>query len=231
LIKLNIVIISQSLAPKIPNRLKPPLRVALRTYLWITIVLISPLKGFKVAKFKKYDPLKLNVGCGKVKFPGWVNIDIEPGADLVIDVRKGLPFDDNSVDLIYSEHFLEHLTFEEGEKILREFRRCLKKTGVLRIAMPDLGWVIQEYNKDFKYQNWFPGPEYKFVETKGMAVNMAFRWWGHKYLYNEEDLRNQLTKVGFQKIRRCEWNKSNYPEISGLETRKESKLIAEAMKE
>lgn len=175
--------------------------------------------------------LKLNVGCGKVKLPGWVNIDIEPSADFVIDVRKGLPFEDYSLDFIYNEHFLEHLTFEEGEKVLREFYKCLKKGGVVRIAMPDLDWVIQQYNKDFKYQDWFPGPEYKFVETKGRAINVAFYWWGHKYLYNEEDLRNHLIKAGFQKIKRCEWNKSNYRELSNLETRKETRLIMEAEKE
>lgn len=224
--------ILESLVPKIPNGLRPPLRVALRTYLWIyrTIVLISPLKPFKVAKLKKYDSLKLNVGCGKAKLPGWVNIDIEPGADLVMDVRKRLPFDDNSVDFIYNEHFLEHITFEGGEKVLREFRRCLKKKGVLCIAMPDLDFVIQQYDKEFKNEDWFPAG-YEFVETKGMAINMAFRWWGHKYLYNEEDLGNELIKVGFQKIKRCEWNKSDYPELSNLETRKESRLIVEAEKE
>jgi len=230
---LNTMSILESLAPKIPNKLKPPLRVAFQAYWWIykRIALIFPLKPFKVAKFTKYVPLKLNVGCGQVKYPGWVNIDIEPGADLVLDVRKGLPFDDNSVDFIYNEHLLEHLTFEEGEKGLSEFHRCLKKEGVLRIAMPDLDWTIQQYDKDFRNEDWFPGPGYEFVKTKGMAINMAFYWWGHKYLYNEEDLRNQLAKVGFKKITGCEWNKSNCPELSGLETRKESRLIVEAKKE
>lgn len=226
--------ISESLAPKIPNRLKPPLWAALRTYLRIhrRIVLISPLKRFKVAKFKKYDPLKLNVGCGKVKLSSWVNIDIEPDADLVMDVRKGLPFDDNSVDFIYNEHFLEHFTFEEGERILREFRRCLKKQGLLRIALPDLDYVVYQYNNpDWRNQDWLSWPEYRFIETKGRMINISFRWWGHRYLYNEEDLRNQLIKAGFQKIIRCEWNKSNYPELSDLETRKDSKLIMEAEKE
>jgi len=226
------MIISESLAGKIPKSIRPLLKIALRTYLWIyrTMVFISPLTKFKVAKLKKYDSLKLNIGCGKVKFPGWVNIDIEPGADLVIDVRKRLPFNDNTVDLIYNEHFLEHITFEEGEKALREFRRCLKKKGVLRIALPDLDSIIQQYDKEFKNEDWFP-TGYEFVETKGMAINMAFRWWGHKYLYNEEDLGNQLIKAGFQKMKRCEWNKSNYPELSNLETRKESRLIVEAKKE
>jgi predicted SAM-dependent methyltransferase len=191
---------------------------------------MSPLKPLKVAKLKKYKPLKLNVGCGKVKLPGWVNIDIEPDADLVMDVRKGLPFDDFSVDFIYNEHFLEHITYEEGEMFLKELQKCLKKGGILRIAMPDLDYLIQQYGKDFKAEEWFPSG-YEFVQTKGMAINISFYWWGHKYLYNEEDLRNQLMKAGFRNINRCEWNKSSYSELSGLETRKESILIMEAIKE
>ena len=147
--------ILESLAQKIPKKLKPPLGVTLRAYLQIyrRIVLMSPLKRFKLAKFKKCDSLKLNMGCGKVKFPGCVNIDIEPGADLAIDVRKGLPFDDNSVDFIHSEHFLEHLTFEESEKVCREFLGCLKKEGVLRIAMPDLDYLIEKYNRGWENQD------------------------------------------------------------------------------
>lgn len=225
--------IPESLKQKIPDKLKPPLRVALRTYMRIyrRIVLIPPIKRFKVAKLKRYDSLKLNIGCGKAKFPGWVNVDIEPGADLVVDVRKGLPFDDESVHFIYNEHFLEHLTFEEGEKVLREFWRCLKKEGVLRIAMPDLDYIIDKYITSWREQDWLSWPEYRFIETRGEMLNIWFRWWGHKYLYNAEDLRNRLTRVGFQKIRRCEWNKSNYPELSALETRKDSILIMEAEKE
>jgi predicted SAM-dependent methyltransferase len=173
---------------------------------------------------------KLHVGCGNVKLPGWLNIDVEPSADLVIDIREGLPFEDNSIDFIYNEHFLEHLTYEEGEKALRDFRRCLKNGAVLRIATPDLDFLIQLYHSDFKNEDWFPAG-YEFVKTKGMAINMAFRWWGHQYVYNEEDLTGQLVKVGFQNIKSCELNKSNYPELSNLETRKESTLILEAVKE
>jgi predicted SAM-dependent methyltransferase len=225
------VSISKSLKQKIPDWLKFPLRAALRAYLWIygRIALISPLNSFKVAKFKKYTSLKLNVGCGKAKLAGWVNIDIEPGADLVIDVRKGLPFGDNSLDFIYSEHVLEHLLYEEGEKLLKECRRCLKKGGALRLAMPDLDYIIQKYNTDWENQDWLLWPEYEFIKTKGQMINIGFRWWGHKYLYNEEDLRNQLIGAGFQKVARCNWNESSHAELSGLETRRDSKLIMEAI--
>jgi predicted SAM-dependent methyltransferase len=173
---------------------------------------------------------KLNVGCGNVLLPGWLNIDMEPGADLAIDVRQGLPFEDDSVDFIYNEHFVEHLTYDEAGKVLREFWRCLRRGGAVRIATPDLDFLVELYSRDFKTQDWFPSG-FEFVKTKGVAMNMAFRRWGHKYVYNEEDLTVQLLKAGFQNIERCELNKSDYPELSNLETRKESTLVLEAVKE
>lgn len=225
--------ISESVRQKVPNKLKPPLRVATRVSrrIYRKAILLSPTKHVKVARFKKMKPLKLNVGSGKVKLPGWVNIDIEPGADLVIDVRKGLPFADSGVDFIYCEHFLEHLTFEEDAKVLKEFHRCLREGGVVRIAMPDLDYIIQKYSTDWKNQDWLSWPEYEFIKTKGQMINVEFRYWGHEYLYNEEDLRNQLIRAGFRKIIRCDWNNSVYAELNNLETRKDSKLIMEAEKE
>jgi len=175
-------------------------------------------------------PIKLNIGCGKVKYPGWLNIDIQPGADLVLDVRQGLPFEDNSVDFIYSEHFWEHLTLNEAETVLQEFFRCLKTGGVVRIATPDLDYLIQKYLSDWKNQAWLRLPEYSFISSRGLMFNISFYSWDHKYVYNEEDLRNQLSKAGFKQISRCELGFSAHPELCNLETREESKLILEAVK-
>ena len=57
---------------------------------------------------------RLHIGCGQEAIPGWINIDNRelPGVDRVLDVRQGLPFQDASA--IYAEHFLEHLSLEEG---------------------------------------------------------------------------------------------------------------------
>ena len=82
--------------------------------------------------------------------------------------------------------------------------------GGVRIVMPDLDYIIQKYKmQDWRNQDWLSWPEYEFVKTRGQMINISFRWWWHKYLYNKEDLRNQLTKVGFQKIMSCKRNKSN----------------------
>ncbi|KAF5045937.1 hypothetical protein DSECCO2_476050 [anaerobic digester metagenome] len=196
----------------------------------VKIFILSHLNLLKVSKFKKNKSIKLNVGCGTVKFPGWINIDIIPAADLILDVRKKLPFENNSVDMIYSEHFIEHITFNKGKKTVTEFCRVLKEDGVLRIATPDLDHLIEKYCKNWKDQDWLSWPEHEFIQTRGQMINISFRWWGHQYLYNEEDLTKLLKEAGFKEIKRCKLNKSKYEDLRSRETRKDSKLVLEAVK-
>jgi len=224
--------VSNLVSQKIYKNFKQLLRITFRLCRKFCLPIILVINRFKAKKFQKISPLKLNVGCGRVKLEGWVNIDIDYGADLIIDIRKGLPFYDDSVDFIYTEHVLEHFNFKVGGKILKEFYRCLKKGGYVRIAMPDLDYVLFKYNsQDWREQDWLTWPEYKFIKTKGQMINVSFRYWGHKYLYNEEDLKNQLIEAGFQKIIRCKIQESGHTELCNLETRKDSKLIIEAKKE
>src|SRR5579863_148355 len=81
---------------------------------------------------KKYpDKIKLNIGCGTDYKKGWINIDNNSDEnikklDLNWDLRNPLPFKDNSVDFIFNEHFIEHLTVEEGLKSNIDFKRVLK---------------------------------------------------------------------------------------------------------
>jgi predicted SAM-dependent methyltransferase len=227
--------IRESLWRRIPRRIKQNLQFALPAcqakslFMHRLMLLVSPLRPFKLASFRKYRPLKLHVGCGQDKYAGWVNIDI-PGSDLTIDIRDGLPFADNSVDFIYAERVLQRLTFEEGERIVKEFARCLKVGRVLRIAMPDLDYIVQKYNTDWRNQEWLSYPGYEFITTRGQMINVAFRSWGYMYLYNEQDLRNQLITAGFQQIIRCEPNRSINPELVNLETGEDLILIMEGTK-
>jgi predicted SAM-dependent methyltransferase len=198
--------------------------------IYAKLLLFSPINYLKILKIRNKESLMLNIGSGKVKIPNWINIDIEPGADLVIDVRKNLPFKDNTIEFIYNEHFIEHLEYEDSEKALKEFYRVLKKDAHLRIATPDLDYITKKYFEDWKNQNWLSWPEYHFIKTRGQMINISFRWWGHKYLYNEEDLTNLLKKAGFRKVRREKRNISKFPELVNLETRNDSNLVLEAKK-
>ncbi|HSP34271.1 MAG TPA: hypothetical protein VLU46_08150, partial [Thermoanaerobaculia bacterium] len=79
----------------------------------------------------KHRAAKLHVGSGPLVREGWTNIDLErhPGVEYVLDVREGLPFEE--VSYIYAEHFIEHLTHDEGLCFLRECRAALRPDGVL----------------------------------------------------------------------------------------------------
>ncbi|MCE7700261.1 MAG: methyltransferase domain-containing protein, partial [Methanobacterium paludis] len=213
---------------KIIIKLRPLIRLFYRIY--GKMALLSPINHFKISKIKNEKSLKLNMGCGNVKLIDWVNIDIEPGADLIVDLRKGLPFKNNSIDFIYNEHFIEHLKLEDGQKVLNEFYRVLKNGGVLRIATPDLDYILTKYSEGWRDQDWLSWPEYDFIMSKGQMINISFRWWGHEYLYNEDDLKHLLMRAGFRSVIRCELKESTYSELKNLETRKDSNLILEAKK-
>ena len=54
---------------------------------------------------------KLNLGCGYNKKDGWINIDNDEtvNPDIVRDLTRGLPFDDNSFDTVICTHTIEHV--------------------------------------------------------------------------------------------------------------------------
>ncbi len=186
----------------------------------------------KIVK-KNTKPYRLNIGCGKSYFDGWLNIDLdEKGpADINIDVRWPLPFEENSCELIFTEHTLEHLTVEHGVGFLRECFRILNKGGILRIAIPSLDKLIQRsYEGNWRDADWLSWPEYKHVSTRAEMINLAFRSWGHQWLYDQEELYRRLREAGFAEITSCEWGRSRLIDLCGRETRKDSLLIVEAEK-
>lgn len=91
----------------------------------------------------------LNIGCGITysNLPEWVNMDfVKTGEDVIAhNLVSGIPFNDNSFELVYHSHVLEHFSKTDGEKLLLECFRVLKPKGVLRIAVPNLENIVREY--------------------------------------------------------------------------------------
>ncbi|BAY92023.1 MULTISPECIES: class I SAM-dependent methyltransferase [unclassified Tolypothrix] len=180
-------------------------------------------------------PYQLNVGCGNIKFQGWVNIDLAfvPNVtDIIWDASQKFSFlKDESCSLIYNEHFLEHLDIGQGLNFLSECYRLLNPSGVLRIAMPSLDYVVQKYNSEnWRNQDWLSWKEYKFIQTRAEMINVAFRSWGHQWLYDQEELERRLYEVGFKELRNVQWGISEISELNNRETRTDSMLICEAKK-
>jgi len=92
----------------------------------------------------------VNVGCGAIFHPDWINLDSAPAAPGVraCDARGGLPFADASVDGVYHAHMLEHLEAEDARKFLAECHRILRPGGVVRVVVPDLEGIAQAYLRE-----------------------------------------------------------------------------------
>lgn len=82
--------------------------------------------------------MKINLGCGYRKIEGFCNIDNRPEVkpDLVCDVLLGLPFDDDSVDYILANDFLEHIPIGSTVKVIEEIYRVLKPGGAFESLTP-----------------------------------------------------------------------------------------------
>ncbi len=163
--------------------------------------------------FDKIDvkpPYKLNVGCGSNLKDGWINIDLSPHADICADVTKGIPLPDNSSEIIYSEHFLEHLKYpNESMPFLAESYRLLKEKGVMHLGVPDSRYVVescitepikQEFLDKCKKNNWgYPS----FCTTGFEYINYHFRLdEQHKFAFDFSTLKSQLERIGFKNIKK-----------------------------
>ena len=73
------------------------------------------------------------------------NLDViaYPNANIVCDLRDGIPLPDESVGKVYSSDFFEHLTFTEGLKLLKECYRVLADDGELEFIIPDMWITVQ----------------------------------------------------------------------------------------
>lgn len=158
----------------------------------------------------------LHLGCGERLMPGWYNLDIEPPpGGIRQDLTKRLPYLDDSVDLIFTEHFIEHVTFEEGFALMKECVRVLKKDGRIRVSTPDLRHLVECYISD------------ELIDIPGIwspwcgaaMVNEALSKWGHKFVHDFESLSLMLQRAGFRDVEPMEYRKSDFPALCALEHR------------
>lgn len=112
----------------------------------------------KKTNYSTVDSKKVNIGSGNWFKCGWKTLDYVTEENKVcrklIDYNhdlmslEKLPFSDESVEIFYVEHVLEHLPSIQCNHLFREFFRCLKKNGVVRIIVPDIDkmWIAFKSN-------------------------------------------------------------------------------------
>jgi len=175
---------------------------------------------------------KLQLGAGGHPVEGWLNTDLHdygrPTELVYLDVRKPFPLPDASFDFVYSEHMLEHLTYDEGQRCLRESLRVLRPGGTIRIATPSLERIAGLYDAgdlEARYVRWAVetlDPEVD-APLPGVVVNNFFHSWGHRFIYDPQTLRHALCQAGFVDIEErpvgeLEHHLAEAPEFNEYET-------------
>ena len=202
-----------NLLPKsLKNFLKEKLKI-LDIYIFFRKILhILFLRLIRIKRFYSQPKKYVNIGCGLSPSLGeqWLNADRFYG-DIYIDVKKRLPFNDNSLDVVFHEHLIEHIPYENALFFCKETFRSLKSGGVVRFATPDFGAYVKGYIK----KDLITGPVEKGenLETKQMdVINLIFKQNGeHEYIYDYQTIKKMLENVGFINIKHCEPNHSRLP--------------------
>ncbi len=154
---------------------------------------------------------KVHVGCGPHnRLEGWHNVDIKPfdSVDTAMDVTKLWPF--SNLDYVYSEHFLEHLSLQDGARFLERAGVSLRPGGHIRISTPNLHWVMLTH-----FELGEAALEQRLSDT--FKTNRAFHGWGHQFLYSEPMLRWLLEALGYQNVTVQDYGVSEDPVFQGLE--------------
>lgn len=178
--------------------------------------------------------IKLNIGSNNACLAGWDNIDkYEHTGVIVHDARSKFPYPDNSVDYIFSEHFIEHLTAEEALIYFKECYRMLKKGGVVRTSTFDFDNLITECRtaetwNSYKYKLY----DGQFANYDRMQfLNFAIYEGGaHKCMYNIAELVRALQQSNFNNFAFHKMRESLHAELQNKEWRCNSDCIVEATK-
>ena len=214
---------------------------------------------------------KVNIGCGKTIAPGWINYDISlfmglsrnklirrllfafkliskqkyqtfwPSNIIRRDVRKGVPLLNESVDFVYSSHFLEHLTHVEASKLIKDCYRILKPGGWIRLVCPDLRLFARKYLEgDISYPLFHASNKARLsqgfieslslVDSRSILEKFFSPGFSHSYMYDFDSIANLLSESGFRVINECSFRKGVTPDLDKLDNRPDESLFVEAQK-
>ena len=155
-----------------------------------------------------------------------------------LDIAEPLPFDDGSMDWVYAEHLIEHVPLPVAVRWLKEVRRVLTPGGLLRVTTPDLAIYVEGYsgggffNRHRRRLSMVKlGPP--MPARRAFMVNQIFYHFGHRWIYDEEELRFVLGEAGFEaeNIAVRSFRTGARPDVADLDTsmRSDESIYIEAV--
>lgn len=196
-------------------------------------------------KRKRFDrriqerPRYLQLGSGTKKSRHFLNIDINlfSKPDIWLDMTKGLPFPDASIQGAYSCHVFEHLPYTKALDTMEEVYRVLANGAGVRIVVPSLEKAILAYtNGDAA---WFSDWPDSRRSLGGRLNNYLLCRDQHKLMFDYSLFEELSGAAGFRNVLRADAGISQIfsaevlEEIEGPEREEMIKksLIVEVIKE
>ncbi len=208
---------------KIKNRIKK--RVKEGTFLWNILTEINKVLYFlqprkkrvkkKISNYlkniKPQQELKVIFGSHWFETQEWLVFNEEEQ-----NIKEPLLFSNDSVDVIYTEHVIEHVDFPDAVAFIQESNRVLKSGGVFRVVCPMIERVITshftEKNGSVFVQNlneaWSDEDKLmKELKLRGISespetffLNGIFTKYGHKFIWSADLMVKVLKVIGFHDV-------------------------------
>lgn len=183
------------------------LYVYLQQKIYQTQVIINYFKKLFIIQYSIFFPSSfkmIDIGGGNFVRLGWENLDYDSKKygynSIFIDINYNLfgnnrlPFKNNSVDIFYSSHTLEHIPQIYCQHIFNELYRCLRKKGILRLTVPDFDLYYKSYgSKDNAFYSNYPYKEIYKNFLKTLATYFVDK-------ISEKELRSKYNKLSKQKF-------------------------------
>lgn len=177
---------------------------------------------------------KLQIGAGDNNFADWLNTDLFPGQGQVfLDATRRFPMADGTIHYIFAEHVIEHVTFDQGNAIVRECQRVLAPGGRIRLVTPNLDRFVALFTANPTEQQrgymagkaaWHRWPQTAHSPT--FILNMQLREWGHQFVYTPGMLISILEQAGFKEVREFQADQTGDDGFKGLDVRPNTNVAA-----
>lgn len=173
--------------------------------------------AYNIKRNAKKRYRQLEIGPGLTRLDGFETLNIidDKSVDYIADISSKLPFSDNSFDLIYASHVIEHVPWFLQKQLFSELNRIIKPGGKIEIWVPDFKKILEtimafyqtgenltekdgwyRFNEEKDVMTWANGRIFTYGD--GTANPMSFNW--HRCVFTFEYLCDLFFHAGFINI-------------------------------
>jgi len=194
----------------------------------------------------------LEIAGSKQRGLNWDAVRDVPMPGVMVYDMRNLPMKgvlDETYNGVYNEHFIEHLTKDEGINFLKEMLRVMKPGGVIRTIWPPMEFVewlrqeddldshpwVQHYYQFYVVKHKFApkGTEWMRIQDQ-CAEGIMWQNGEHKHIWSKKELIDTMKEIGYYNVKEMKYQQSIQPAFNNIDTpgdvRAFHSAVVEAMK-